>query len=67
MELFLEWNGYSFDYSPEEAYEFRKELYNRRLRQYKTYEERPASVLKEEDNRVFSLCLEFVKAHASSI
>ena len=45
VELFLKKNGYSFNYTPEESYEFRKELYSRRLRQYKTYEERPVSVL----------------------
>ena len=64
-ELFLKINGYSFDYTPEEAYEFRKELYNRRLREYKTYEERPISILKEMDNQAFSLCLEFVIAHSA--
>lgn len=64
VELFLRKNGYGFDYAPEEAYVFRKELFGRRLREYKTYEERPVSVLKEKDNQVFSLCLEFVKAHA---
>ncbi len=64
VELFLSLNCYSFDYAQKEAYEFRKELYNRRLREYKTYEERPVSVLKEGDNQVFSFCLEFVKAHA---
>lgn len=63
VELFLEKNNYRFDYTPEESYEFRKELYSRRLRQYKTYEEMPVSVLKEEDNQVFSFCLEFVKSH----
>ena len=35
VELFLEINGYKFDYSAEEAYEFRRELYNRRLRESK--------------------------------
>lgn len=65
VELLLKKNDYGFNYTPEESYEFRKELYNRRLRQYKTYEERPASVLKEEDNQVFSFCLEFVRSHAS--
>lgn len=64
VELFLKKNSYCFNYTPEESYEFRKELYGRRLRQYKTYEERPASVLKEEDNQVFSFCLEFVRSHA---
>ncbi len=64
VELFLEKNGYCFNYTPEESYEFRKELYSRRLRQYKTYEERPASVLKEEDNQVFSFCLEFIRSHS---
>lgn len=63
VERFLEKNGYSFDYTAVEAYQFRKELYNRRLQEYGTYEERPASVLKEADNQVFSLCLEFVRAH----
>lgn len=62
-ERFLEKNGYSFDYTAVEAYQFRKELYNRRLQEYGTYEERPVSVLKEADNQVFSLCLEFVRAH----
>ncbi len=64
VELFLKKNGYCFNYTPEESYEFRKELYSRRLRQYKTYEERPASVLKEEGNQVFSFCLEFVRSHS---
>ncbi len=62
-ERFLEKNGYTFDYKAVEAYQFRKELYTRRLREYGTYEERYVSVLKEADNRVFSLCLEFVRAH----
>lgn len=64
VELFLKKNGYGFNYTPEEAYEFRKELYSRRLREYKTYEERPVSILKEKDNQVFSLCFEFVEAHS---
>lgn len=67
VELFLKKNGYSFDYAPEDAYGFRKELYGRRLREYKTYEERPVSVLKEKDNQVFSLCLDFVRAHARQL
>ncbi|MBC2697143.1 MAG: hypothetical protein HF976_10060 [ANME-2 cluster archaeon] len=62
-ERFLEKNGYNFDYEAVEAYNFRKELYNKRLHSYGTYEERPISVLKEGDNEVFSLCLEFIKAH----
>ncbi|MFH1076588.1 MAG: hypothetical protein V1753_07080 [Pseudomonadota bacterium] len=62
-ERFLEKNGYTFDYKAVEAYQFRKELYTRRLREYGTYEERSVSVLKEADNQVFSLCLEFVRAH----
>jgi len=40
-----------------------KELYNRRLPEYKTYEEMPVRVLRETDNQVFSLCMEFIKAH----
>lgn len=67
MERFLEKNGLNFDYTPVEAFNFRKELYNRRLHVYKTYEERSVSVLKDNDNRiennVFLLCLEFIKAH----
>lgn len=62
-ERFLEINGYHFDYSPIEAYEFRKELYSKRLHDYRTYEEQPISVLKEADNQVFSLCLDFIKTH----
>jgi hypothetical protein len=31
---------------------------------YKTYEEMSVRVLKETDNQVFSLCMEFIKAHA---
>lgn len=62
-ERFLEKNGYNFDYTVAEAYQFRKELYTRRLREYGTYEERSVSVLREADNQVFSLCLEFVRAH----
>jgi len=67
VELYLQMNGYSFDYIPEEAYQFRKELFNRRFLEYKTYEETPVTILKEKDNPVFSLCLEFVKAHAKSL
>ena len=63
VERFLEKNGYRFEYTAVEAYQFRKELYNRRLQEYGTYEERPVSVLKEADNQVFSLCLEFVRTH----
>ena len=62
-ERFLEKNGYSFDYTVVEAYNFRKELYTRRLQEYGTYEERSISVLKEPDNQIFSLCLEFVRGH----
>lgn len=62
-ERFLEKNGYSFDYKVVEAYQFRKDLYTRRLQEYGTYEERTVSVLKEADNQVFSLCLEFVRTH----
>jgi prophage maintenance system killer protein len=65
-EMFLEKNGYIFDYKAVEAFQFRKELYDRRLHTYGTYEERPISVLKEGDNEVFSLCLEFIKAHIIS-
>ncbi len=65
VELFLKKNGYGFNYTPEEAYEFRKELYSKRLQEYKTYEERPTSILKEGDNQVFLFCLEFVRAHLS--
>lgn len=65
VELFLEKNGYGFNYEPTEAYEFRKELYGRRLREYKTYEERPTSILNEEDNQVFLFCLDFITAHIS--
>jgi len=43
-ERFLEKNGYSFDYTAVEAYQFRKELYSRRWQEYGTYEERPISV-----------------------
>lgn len=64
-ERFLEKNGYSFDYTAVEAYQFQKDLYSRRLHEYGTYEERPISILKESDNQVFLLCLEFVKAHFS--
>lgn len=64
VELFLLKNRYDFNYIPEEAYQFRKELYNRRLREYKTYEEMSVRVLRETDNQVFSLCMEFIKAHA---
>lgn len=62
-EMFLEKNGCIFDYEAVEAFQFRKELYDRRLHAYGTYEERPISVLKESDNEVFSLCLEFIKSH----
>jgi death-on-curing family protein len=64
VELFLKKNGYCINYTPEEAYEFRKELYGRRLREYKTYEERSASILNEADNQVFLFCLEFVRIHS---
>ena len=62
-ERFLENNGYNFNYTAVEAYQFRKELYNRRLNEYGTYEERPVSVLKEDDNQAFALCLTFIKTH----
>ena len=62
-ERLLEINGYNFDYTPVEAYRFRKELYSRRLHEYGTYEERSIIVLKETDNQVFLLCLDFVKTH----
>lgn len=62
-ERFLEKNSYRFDYKAAEAYQFRKELYNRRLQEYGTYEERSINILKEPNNQVFSLCLEFISAH----
>jgi len=62
-ERLLEKNGYNFDYTPIEAYEFRKELYSKRLHDYRTYEEQSISVLREADNQVFSLCLDFIKTH----
>lgn len=63
IERFLEKNDYNFDYSPIEAYEFRKKLYTKRLHEYKTYEEQSIRILKETDNQVFSLCLDFIKTH----
>jgi len=63
IERFLEKNDYNFDYSPIEAYEFRKKLYTKRLHEYKTYEEQSIRILKEPDNQVFSLCLDFIKTH----
>ncbi len=67
IEMFLEINGRNLDYTPVEAFDFRKELYNSRLMVYKTYEEMSTRVLKEDDNMaensVFALCLKFIKAH----
>ncbi|CAG0992042.1 hypothetical protein FLAV_02360 [Flavobacteriales bacterium] len=67
IEMFLEDNGLNLDYTPVEAFDFRKELYKCRLMVYKTYEEMSIRVLKEDDNQagnsVFTLCLKFVKAH----
>ncbi len=67
IEIFLENNNLNFDYTPVEAFDFRKELYNSRLMVYKTYEEMSTKVLKEDDNQagnsVFTLCLKFVKTH----
>ena len=63
VEMFLKINGYSFNYVQEEAYNFQKKLYARRMMEYRSYEEMPISVLKENDNSVFSLCLELVRAH----
>ena len=67
IEMFLENNALNLDYTPVEAFDFRKELYNSRLMVYKTYEEMSTRVLKEDDNQagnsVFALCLKFVKAH----
>ncbi|MBU4077281.1 MAG: Fic family protein [Euryarchaeota archaeon] len=67
IEMFLENNNQNFDYTPVEAFNFRKELYEGRLRVYKTYEEMSTKVLREEDNQaensVFLLCLKFVKTH----
>ena len=62
-ERFLEKNGYSLDYEAVDAYLFQKELYTRRLQEYGTYEERPVSVLKADDDQVFSLCLKFINGH----
>ncbi|MDO9096895.1 MAG: Fic family protein [Candidatus Methanoperedens sp.] len=67
-EMFLENNGLNLDYTPVEAFDFRKELYKSRLMVYKTYEEMSTRVLKEDDNQtengVFTLCLKFIKTHA---
>ena len=62
-EIFLENNGYYFDYTATEASQFQKDLYKIRLREYGTYEERPVSVLNEDKNQVFSFCLTFIKTH----
>jgi len=62
-ERFLEKNGYNFDYTAIEANQFQKKVYDSRLHQYGTYEERPISVLKEADNEVYLLCIEFIKVH----
>jgi prophage maintenance system killer protein len=71
IEMFLENNCLNLDYTPVEAFDFRKELYNCRLMVYKTYEEMSTKVLKEDDNQaensVFALCLKFVKAHADRL
>ncbi|VVB94192.1 Uncharacterised protein [uncultured archaeon] len=64
-KIFLEMNSYEFSYTPDEAYRFQTDCYNKRMQIYKTYEEMPTSVLKEEDNTLFSLCLEFIKNHLS--
>ena len=67
IEMFLEINGRNLDYTPVEAFDFRKELYNSRLMVCKTYEEMSTRVLKEDDNQtensVFTLCLKFIKTH----
>jgi prophage maintenance system killer protein len=67
IEMFLEINGRNLDYTPVEAFDFRKELYESRLMVYKTYEEMSTRVLKEDDNQtensVFTLCLKFIKTH----
>jgi len=62
-EMFLEKNGFYFDYTATEASEFQKKFYKIRLREYGTYEERPVSVLKEVENQAFSFCLTFIKMH----
>lgn len=62
-EMFLEKNGFYFDYTATEASEFQKNFYKIRLREYGTYEERPVSVLKEGENQAFSFCLTFIKMH----
>ena len=62
-ERFLEKNDYKFSYSAIDAFQFQKELYNRRLHEYGTYEERPISILKEEENQVYSLCYNFIITH----
>ncbi len=64
-KIFLEMNSYEFSYTPDEAYKFQTDCYNKRMQIYKTYEEMPTGILKEEDNNLFSLCLEFVKTHLS--
>jgi len=64
IEMFLELNGHSIEYTATEANQFRKELFRRRFSAYETYEEMPIRILKEADNQVFYLCVEFVKTHA---
>ena len=62
-EMFLETNGFSFDYTTIEASQFQKDFYKIRFREYGTYEEMPIGILKEDENQALSFCLTFIKMH----
>lgn len=65
VKIFLEMNGCDFSHTDEEALSFQEACYDTRLSVYGTCNETSVSVLKENSNGLFSLCLRFIRQHAA--
>lgn len=65
VKIFLEMNDWSFDHTDDEALNFQEECHDCRIATYGTCNEMSTSVLRENNDSLFLLCLEFVKQHAA--
>jgi|GEM_PF-1779948 len=63
VKIFLEMNGYDFSHTDEEALSFQDACYDARLSVYGNCNEASVSVLKENKNGLFLLCLGFIQQH----
>jgi len=62
-EIYLNRKGYDLAYTAEEADALRNRMLELQWKIYGTYEEMSAEVLREPDNELFRLCLQFIKEH----